>query len=104
MQATNEQVRKPKPSFFGHYDPKKQAFRKQYKKPSIKVFATKTKKFRARIIDPGSCIAYEVTVGGKEWRKGKGQPYQKIILEKCENLVTSLWKEILDTVPDPVID
>lgn len=54
----------------------------------IKVFITKTQEFRVRIRLPE--ISYEVTVGGKSWKEGKGREFEEIIKRKCELLVTSL--------------
>jgi len=48
----------------------------------IKVFITRGFKFRANIKEPGK-PAYEVTVGGKEWLKGKGRQYQDQIFVKA---------------------
>jgi len=48
----------------------------------IKVFITRGLKFRAQIKEPGK-PAYEVTVGGKEWQKGKGRQFQDQVFVKA---------------------
>ena len=62
----------------------------------IKVFVTKTRKFRARIKPPGG-IPYEVTIGGSQWIKGKGREYEDEILRKCDlcfNTITNNFNQI----------
>ena len=41
---------------------------------SVKVFVTKTRRFRAKISESG-CAPYEVTIGGQSWNEGKGREY-----------------------------
>ena len=55
-------------------------------KPKIKVFITKTKKFRASIKEPGK-PRYEVTIGGKKWKNGCGTEHQIVIFEKLAKLM-----------------
>jgi hypothetical protein len=62
-------------------------------KPKIKVFITKTKKFRASIKEPGK-PAYEVTVGGKKWHEGCGRQYEEVIFIKCETLFDKIQEEL----------
>lgn len=62
--------------------------------PSIKVFLTKKYKFRARITESDYLPTYEVTVGGKEWRRGKADKYESIILKKCEKICEYLDNQI----------
>jgi len=73
-------------------------------KEIIEVFVTKKGKFRAKITEPyhendtinskvGEPFAYEVTVGGQEWEKGKGRKYRAKIKQKCERILDSLQDE-----------
>lgn len=65
-------------------------------KPQIKVFITKTKKFRAKIRETKDTIPYEVTIGGKSWKDGKGRKYEVTIKHKCELLLNSMKDEFLN--------
>ena len=56
--------------------------RKKEEKPQIKVFITKTQKFRARIKENKNKASYEVTIGGMQWDLGKGKQYEAIIGRK----------------------
>lgn len=58
----------------------------------IKVFVTKTKKFRA-IIRERREKKYEVSIGGKSWGQGKGKQYRLIILHKMKILIRELNQE-----------
>ncbi len=60
--------------------------------PKIKVFITKTKKFRASIKEPGQ-PGYEVTIGGKNWKAGRGTQYQAVIFEKMAKLMGVMERE-----------
>jgi len=60
----------------------------------IRVFVTKTMKFRAEIREPGE-PKYEVTVNGQEWKKGKGARYWVSIYQKCRKILASLESELL---------
>jgi len=62
---------------------------------TIKIWVTKSWKFRARVM-PRDGLAYEVTVGGKQWRQGKGCPYQREILDRCQCLKTTLAEILLE--------
>ena len=64
-------------------------------KTHIKVFLTRSRRFRANITEERgiSKKIYEVTVGGYEWDKGKGREHEIEILEKCKILLDSLTKE-----------
>ncbi len=59
---------------------------------SIKVFITKTRKFRASIKEKRS-FPYEVTIGEKSWKEGKGREYEDIIFRKCGLLLEIIKKE-----------
>jgi len=64
-------------------------------KPRVSVFVTRrSKKFRAKVMEPGK-TPYEVTVGGKSWKGGKGTPYQGKILEKCSELLKGMKAELI---------
>jgi len=62
-------------------------------KPKITIFITKNYKFRARVEEENR--TYEVTVGGAEWKKGKGNEYRFEILNKCLNIISGLNNQIL---------
>jgi hypothetical protein len=66
-------------------------------KTHIKVFITKTLKFRARIKEEGK-PAYEVTIGGKSWKMGKGQEHHTTICDKCRVIVECLDQQRLNLV------
>lgn len=57
--------------------------------PYVEVFVTKNNKLRAYISN-NLGLSYEVTIGGKEWRKGKGKEHIHIIKKKCSNLLNKL--------------
>ena len=59
-------------------------------KPQIKVFVTKTGKFRAKIKENNTSETYEVTVGGSSWFSGKGRQFEEIILTKCGLILSGL--------------
>jgi hypothetical protein len=63
-------------------------------KPEIKVFITKTRKFRARIKETKNSIPYEVTIGGFSWEKGKGKEHEAKIKLKCSRLIEKLNFEL----------
>lgn len=63
------------------------------KKTHIKVFITRTCRFRAHIYEYGK-PSYEVTINGKSWKKGKGKKYEKIIREKMRQIITTLATEL----------
>lgn len=58
----------------------------------IKVYITKTKKFRARVEEPGE-VPYEVTVGGVSWNGGKGRKHEIVILKKCHIVLSNVMAE-----------
>lgn len=58
----------------------------------VKVFITKTRKFRAVISGPGR-PTYEVTVGGKNWRLGLGKEHVEQVNEQIKKLVKDINKE-----------
>jgi hypothetical protein len=65
--------------------------------PKIKVFVTKaSKNFRAKIQESIDTPAYEVTVGGKSWREGKGLEYRGEIKRKCKILISVLNSKLKD--------
>ena len=63
-------------------------------KVRIKVFVTKTRKFRAKIQEGKKAIPYEVTIGGESWQKGKGRQFEKEIERKCKILLMILQDEL----------
>lgn len=71
-------------------------------KVHIKVFVTKQFKFRAEIKEVWEDYTgvgtrnYSVTVGGKEWQKGKGAEYRKQILSRCDHIISKLNKEFIE--------
>lgn len=65
-----------------------------YNQVEIKVFVTRTGKFRAKIKEGRHSIPYEVTIGGNEWDKGKGRGYEERIVEKCELILIELKKSL----------
>ena len=61
-------------------------------KTHIKVFITKTNKFRA-IVKNEFDQKYEVTINGKSWKEGKGVEHRERIFLKINNLIAHLTKE-----------
>ena len=59
----------------------------------IKVFVTKTLKFRAMIKDNNK-PEYEVTVGGEEWKRGLGREHEEHIRKKINFVMDALHAEI----------
>lgn len=62
-------------------------------KADIKVFVTKTLKFRVRIKLP-YLPAEEVTVGGNKWKLSKYDPYRELVLRKCNGIMITLSEEL----------
>jgi len=58
-------------------------------KTHIKVFITKSLKFRANIVEPDGSKC-EVTVGGTEWKKGKGYKHRTEIFKKIYKIIDCL--------------
>lgn len=58
----------------------------------VKVFITKTRKFRAIISGPGK-PTYEVTVGGKNWRQGLGREHVDQVAKQIGKLVKDINRE-----------
>lgn len=58
----------------------------------VKVFVTKTRKFRATISGPGK-PTYEVTVGGNNWRLGLGKEHVEQVADQIKRLVKDINKE-----------
>jgi hypothetical protein len=61
-------------------------------KTQIKVFVTKTHKFRAKIEEPGE-PPYEVTINGDMWKQGKGRTHRRRILDRIGFLMEMLEHE-----------
>lgn len=61
--------------------------------PKVEVFVTKTMKFRARIRESVEVPSYEVTIGGEEWQKGKGQNHKEAIISKMDTILSALEYE-----------
>lgn len=59
----------------------------------IDVRVTKSHRFRATILEQDSMIPYEVTVGGKAWKEGKGKKYAGVIFRKIQKMLTGLSSE-----------
>lgn len=59
----------------------------------IEVFFTKTKKFRARIVE-GSNPPYEVTIGGTAWKAGKGSRFYNAVRFRCMLLADRMQAEL----------
>ena len=66
-------------------------------KATIKVFITKSLKFRAFIEEPGN-PAYEVTVNGKSWDEGKGRKYKAEILNRMTKISYRLLSELYEVI------
>ncbi len=64
-------------------------------KTHIKVFVTKTNKFRATI-SPVNGIAYSVTIGGNEWRLGKANEHKERIKLRIEKILEGLKGQLMD--------
>lgn len=65
----------------------------------IKVFITKSNKFRAQvceILHGGGKNQYEVTIGGKEWLKGKGSKYKTDIKLRMIRIISNLDEQCND--------
>lgn len=64
----------------------------------IKLFVTKNYKFRAVIDEYNTLsernVTYEVTIGGEQWRKGKGRKHEKRILEMMNTIRCSLADQV----------
>lgn len=61
----------------------------------VKVFVTKTNRFRAQIDERSiGGRRYEVTVGGTQWRMGVGLPYERRILNRCKCILEALKEGI----------
>ena len=58
----------------------------------IKVFITKSGKFRAQIKEGKRSEYYEVTIGGEMWKNGKGREFEDVIIGKCQFLVKKINK------------
>jgi len=66
-----------------------QKTRMEANKPKITVFITANRKFRAKIkVDRKP--TYEVTIGGNEWKKGKGREFEHLIKSKCKLLIAQM--------------
>lgn len=60
-------------------------------KTHIHVFVTKKFKFRAAVTK--GCSTYEVTLGGSEWKKGKGNEHATVIRKKCLSIIGALIRQ-----------
>lgn len=65
------------------------------KKPRIKVYVTRSFKFRASVQVPGQ-KRQEVTLGGKTWKEGKLGEYHPEIIKKASDLLATLRNEMKD--------
>ena len=66
--------------------------KKKEKKTYIKVYVTKTMRFRARVEEPDK-PPYEVTIGGNQWKQGKGSEYKNRILGLMKKKLAYLNKQ-----------
>lgn len=66
-------------------------------KTHIKLFITKTNKFRVEIREQNK-PPYQVTVGGSEWKKGKGQEYRDRIYSKIDERLRNLTSQYINIV------
>ncbi len=62
-------------------------------RPSVKVFITKSNKFRAKIKEKRNSVPYEVTIGGNEWKKGKGRKFEEKIKYALQRILIKLARE-----------
>lgn len=72
-----------------------QEIKSKFLKAYINVHITRmTRKIRVEIHeayeDSNDDVCYEVTVGGQEWRKGKGNKYKAEILKKVKRIMTEV--------------
>ena len=67
---------------------------------NIDVFVTRGGVFRAKIKAYKNMVPYEVTIGGKEWSRGKGRGYEARIKDKCRRLLNKLEGEYKSTWPE----
>ena len=61
--------------------------------PFIRVYITKNRTFRAFIRPSATEPPYSVTVGGEQWRQGKGREHSDIIRDKVAKLVKAMNSE-----------
>lgn len=66
-------------------------------KTHIKVHITKGHKIRAEITEPGG-NRYSVTVGGNEWKKGKGNQYKTEIYMRVTGILIHVRSHILENL------
>lgn len=62
--------------------------------PIIRVFITKGYKFRAVIKESEKEPAYEVTIGGRNWKMGKGTQHTVKIMNKCNSIIKTLKENL----------
>ncbi len=70
----------------------------------IKVFPTKSGKFRARVDEPSGSVARkvsEVTIGGFSWKNGKLSKYHGRIMEKLQMVMYNYLGEFFITSGSP---
>jgi hypothetical protein len=61
--------------------------------PLVRVFVTKGKRFRARIKESADEPAYEVSIGGQEWGKGKGSEHKAKIEAQASRILLALEED-----------
>lgn len=80
-------------------------------KTYVKVFVTKTNRFRVEVTDRGEHFPlsrtgelfhrrYQVSVGGESWNMGKGAEHREIITRRMEKLLFSLIEDYVSCVLD----
>jgi len=75
-------------------------------KTFIKVFPTKTGRFRARVDYPVKGVhihrrVEEITIGGQKWDKGYLKEYHEIILSKLRECLYGFIKEFFAQMDNP---
>ena len=65
----------------------------QFNTAEIKVYVTKSGKFRAKIKEKDK-VGYEVSLGGKNWKLGIGRKFETTILKKAAILSRSLIDQL----------
>lgn len=71
------------------------------KYPIISVRVTRNLKFRATVQENKDSRKYEVTVGGIQWKLGKGRKHTDVILWKIRNILVTLQRNYdLENLPE----
>jgi len=62
----------------------------------IRVYVAENWNMRAVVEPVGTGHKYEVTIGGSEWKKGRGEPWQDKILAKCYKMLDCIRGDLND--------